>query len=82
MLSANYLGCDEPQLGNGGSTNCNRALEAGLPAVCLGGGSDYDIQAHTLFEKFKPEGAFKSCQQTLLVALLCAGTEIADSVIE
>ena len=82
MLSANYLGCDEPQLGNGGSTNCNRALEAGLPAVCLGGGSDYDIQAHTLFEQFKPEGAFKSCQQTLLVALLCAGTEIADSVIE
>lgn len=32
MLSAEFLGCEEPKLGNGGSTNCNRALEAGLPA--------------------------------------------------
>lgn len=28
MAAAEYLGCEEPKLGNGGSTNCNRALEA------------------------------------------------------
>lgn len=81
MAAAEFLGCEEPKLGNGGSTNCNRALEAGLPAVCLGGGSDYDIHAHLLSEQFKVEGAFKGCQQTLLLALLCAGTETADSII-
>lgn len=81
MAIAHYLGCEEPQLGNGGSTNCNRALEVGLPAVCLGGGCDYDIHAHMLSEQFKVEGAYKGCQQTLLLALLCAGTDIADSII-
>ena len=50
MAAAEFLGCAEPKLGNGGSTNCNRALEAGLPAVCLGGGCDYDCQCHTLDE--------------------------------
>ncbi len=82
MASAEYLGCEEPKLGNGGSTNCNRALEGGLPAVCLGMGCDYDVHAHMLSEQFKVEDAFKSCQQTLLVTLLCAGTDMADSIIE
>lgn len=81
MLAANYLGCEEPRLGNGGSTNCNRALEAGLPAVCLGGGSGYDIHAHMLSEQFRTEGAYKGCQQALLIALLCAGTDAAESII-
>lgn len=81
MLAAEFLGCAEPKLGNGGSTNCNRALEAGLPAVCLGGGCDYDCQCHTLDEQFKVEDAFKGCQQTLLMTLLCAGTEMAESII-
>ncbi len=81
MAAANYLGCDEPQLGKGGSTNCSRALEAGLPAVCLGGGSDYDAQYHTIHERFKPDGAYKNCQETMLVALLCAGAEDVDSII-
>ncbi len=82
MATAKYLGCEEPKLGNGGSTNCNRALEAGLPAVCLGMTDEYDCQAHLLSEQFKVEGAYKGCQQTLLLALLCAGTDLADSVIE
>lgn len=81
MAAAEFLGCAEPKLGNGGSTNCNRALEAGLPAVCLGGGCDYDCQCHTLDEQFKVEDAFKGCQQTLLMALLCAGTEMTESII-
>ena len=81
MAAAEFLGCAEPKLGNGGSTNCNRALEAGLPAVCLGGGGDYDCQCHTLDEQFKVEDAFKGCQQTLLMTLLCAGTEMTESII-
>lgn len=81
MAAAEFLGCAEPKLGNGGSTNCNRALEAGLPAVCLGGGCDYDCQCHTLDEQFKVENAFKGCQQTLLMTLLCAGTEMTESII-
>lgn len=81
MAAAEFLGCKEPKLGNGGSTNCNRALEAGLPAVCLGGGCDYDVHAHLLSEQFKVEGAYKGCQQALLLALLCAGTDAADSII-
>ena len=81
MAAAEFLGCAEPKLGNGGSTNCNRALEAGLPAVCLGGGCDYDCQCHTLDEQFKVEDAFKGCQQTLLMTMLCAGTEMTESII-
>lgn len=81
MAAAEFLGCAEPKLGNGGSTNCNRALEAGLPAVCLGGGCDYDCQCHTLDEQFKVKDAFKGCQQTLLMTLLCAGTEMTESII-
>ena len=81
MAAAEFLGCAEPKLGNGGSTNCNRALEAGLPAVCLGGGCDYDCQCHTQDEQFKVEDAFKGCQQTLLMTLLCAGTEMTESII-
>ena len=84
MAASKYIGGGEKEaeLGNGGSTNCNRALEAGLPAVCLGMGADYDSMAHTLSEQFKVEDAYKGCQLTLLLALLCAGTEAADSVIE
>ena len=82
MAIAEYLGEPEPQLGHGGSTNCNRALEVGLPAVCLGGGSDYDSKCHTLAEQFKIEGAYKGIQQAMLLTLLCAGTDAADSVID
>lgn len=81
MVASEYLGCKEPRLGNGGSTNCSRALEVGLPAVCLGGGSDYNARVHSLEEQFKVENCFKGCQITLLLALLCAGTKDVDSII-
>lgn len=82
MAIAEYLGCDEPELGHGGATNCSRALEAGLPAVCLGGGAGYDSRCHTLAEQFKEEGAYQGPQAAFLLALMCAGSDIADSVIE
>ncbi|MBR2825286.1 MAG: M20/M25/M40 family metallo-hydrolase, partial [Solobacterium sp.] len=82
MICSHYLGCEEPQLGHGGSTNCSRALEAGLPAVCLGGGDDYDSKCHSLQEQFKEENSFKGCQITLLLALLCAGMDEIDSIID
>lgn len=82
MAVSKYLGCEEPKLGNGGSTNCNRALEAGLPAVCLGGNdNDYDTKCHTLDEQFKVEEAYKGCQIALLLTLMCAGTDVAESII-
>ncbi|MBQ7797192.1 MAG: M20/M25/M40 family metallo-hydrolase [Lachnospiraceae bacterium] len=81
MAISRHLGTDA-ELGDGGSTNCNRALEAGLPAVCLGMGDDYDTKCHTLDEQFNPDGAFKGAQQALLLALLCAGTEEVETIIE
>ncbi len=82
MAIAEYLGCEKPRLDQGGSTNCSRAIEAGLPAVCLGGGSGYSSFCHTLFEQFRPEGAYKGCQAVLLLTLLCAGSDNVDSIIE
>ena len=76
-----YLG-DTATLGKGGSTNCNRAIEAGLQAVCLGGGRDYGSACHTLNEKFLIEGAYKGCQATMLLTALCAGTDTVESIIE
>lgn len=81
MAISRYLGAD-PCLGDGGSTNCNRAIEAGLPAVCLGMGDDYDSKCHTLEEQFYPDGAYKGAQQTMLLALLCAGVDGAETIIE
>lgn len=81
VAAARYLGCEEVGLDEGGATNCSRALEAHLPAVCLGGGSDYDSKCHTLEEQFKEEGAFKGPQSAFLLALMCAGTPQTDSVI-
>ena len=78
---AEFLG-DEAVLSKGGSTNCNRAIEAGLQAVCLGGGRDYGAGCHTLDEQFLVDGnEYKGCQAPMLLALLCAGTDAADSII-
>ena len=76
-----FLG-DEATLSKGGSTNCNRAIEAGLQAVCLGGGRGYDSKCHTTDEQFLIEGAYKGCQAAMLLALLCAGTDNSESIIE
>ena len=82
MAIAEFLGCEEPKLGHGGSTNCSRALEGGLPAVCLGDGADWESLCHTIEERFCEKDAFKGAQAAMLLALLCAGTEMADSVVE
>jgi len=81
MAISEFLGCEEPKLAEGGATNCSRAIEAGLPAVCLGGGSGYDSRCHSLAEQFREEGAYKGCQIAMLLALMCAGTETTESVI-
>lgn len=80
VAASRFLGCAEPNRYPDGCTNCNRAIEAGLPAVCLGDG-DYDPRIHSLAEQFREEGAYKGCQQALLVTLLCAGTEFQDSIL-
>ena len=82
MAIAEFLGCEEPQLDHGGCTNCSRAIEGHIPAVCLGGGADYDSKCHTLEEQFKPEGAYKGSQAAMLLALMCAGSDVAESIIE
>lgn len=79
---AEFLG-DGFTLSKGGSTNCNRAIDAGLQAVCLGGGRNYGADCHTLNEKFLVDGnEHKGCQAAMLLAVLCAGTDAADSIIE
>lgn len=80
MAASRFLGCAEPALPPDGCTNCNRAIEAGLPAVCLGE-SDYDPHIHSLQEEFREAEAYKGCQQAMLVTLLCAGTEEQESIL-
>lgn len=81
VAASRFLGCQEPNLYPDGCTNCNRAIEAGLPAVCLGDG-DYDPRIHSLQEQFREEGAYKGCQQALLTVLMCAGTDGVESILE
>ena len=82
VLVSEFLG-DKATLSKGGSTNCNRAIEAGLQAICLGGGRDYGAYCHTLNERFLIDGnEYKGCQAPMLLALLCAGTDAADSICE
>ena len=81
MAASEFLGCKEPKLGFGGSTTCSRALEGGLPAVCLGGGAPWDSKCHSLAEQFCEFEAYKGCQIAMLVALLCTGTEAAETII-
>jgi len=64
------------------ATNLAGALEAGIPGVCLGLNGDYDMKIHSVEERFMPEGAYIDVQQALLLALLCAATEMTESIIE
>ncbi len=65
----------EPELEEGGSTNCNRAIEKGIPAVCLGAGAEFDSRCHSLAEQFMEKDAYKGCQQAMLLSVMCAGLE-------
>ena len=76
-----YLGCEDPELAEGGSTNCNRAIEKGVPSVCLGMSRLFDSRCHSLAEQFLEKDAFKGCQQAYLLTVLCAGTEAQESII-
>ena len=78
---AKYLGAPAPSLEKGGATNASRAIEAGLPAVCLGAGPEIDSRCHSLEERFQEKDSHKMCQETLLLGLLCAGTAAADTII-
>ena len=80
MAISNYLGCEEPGLVEGGCCNSNKALDAGLPAVCLGG-DDYDAKIHSIDERFKEENAFKCPQSALLLALMCTGSHNQKSIL-
>ena len=71
---AGFLGADPPTLEKGGATNASRAIEAGIPAVCLGAGPEIDSKCHSLEERFQLEDSNKLCQEALLLALMCAGT--------
>ena len=71
----------------GGSTNCNMAIDKGIPAVCIGRGyypegADKDNKVHNLGEKYPVKGAYLGVQQLMLTALMCAGIEGVDSVLE
>ena len=71
----------------GGSTNCNMAIDRGIPAVCIGRGyypegTDKDNKVHNLGEKYPVKGAYLGVQQLMLTALMCAGIEGVDSVLE
>lgn len=81
VAASRYLGVEEPKLPKDGCTNANRAIEHGLPAVCLGT-EDYDPYIHSLKERFREKDAFKGAQQALLVALLCAGTGSVESILD
>jgi acetylornithine deacetylase/succinyl-diaminopimelate desuccinylase-like protein len=81
VATARFLGA-EPRLADGGCTNLCRSLEAGLPAICLGIGTDYPNMCHDLGECFLPDGTYTGPQQTFLMALLTAGCAWADSIID
>jgi len=81
-----HLGVD-PHFNQGGSTNCNMAIDKGIPAVCIGRGYypegvDKDNKVHNLAEKYPIGGAFKGVQETFLVTLLCTGVEGVDPIVE
>ncbi|MDU2065535.1 MAG: M20/M25/M40 family metallo-hydrolase [Sporomusaceae bacterium] len=63
----------EPRLIAGGCTNGNRSIAASIPAVTLGRGG-LSGGVHTLDEWFDPTDSYKAAQNTLLIALLLAGT--------
>lgn len=80
FATAKCLGT-EPGFNSGGCTNLGGALEAGIPGICVGLGGTYNVKCHSLEEQFKPDDAHECVQQALLITLLCAGTDIAESIL-
>lgn len=80
-----HLGMN-PRFLQGGSTNCNMAIDKGIPAICIGRGyypegTPVQTFVHNLNEKYPIAGAYKGVQETYLMALLCAGVEGVDPII-
>ncbi|MEA4920532.1 MAG: M20/M25/M40 family metallo-hydrolase [Clostridiaceae bacterium] len=75
----------KPNFNQGGSTNCNMAIDKGIPAICIGRGyypegTDTDNKVHNLSERYPVVGAYKGVQETFLMALLCSGIEGIPSI--
>jgi len=68
-----YLG-HEPIFNQGGSTNANNPIGAGIPAVCVGLGTT-DNKVHSLEEFFPTENSHELVQLTFLLALMLGGIE-------
>jgi tripeptide aminopeptidase len=78
-MALDFLGV-EPSLAEGGSTNANRAIGKGIPALCLGRAYAPDensrqIHNHSLDEKYPVKGAFKAVQLAALMLLMAAGVK-------
>ena len=78
---AGFLGAERPTLEKGGATNASRVIEAGIPAVCIGAGPEIDSRCHSLEERFQEKDSHKMCQEALLLALMCAGTEDLEQIV-
>lgn len=76
-----YMG-EEPTLGQGGCCNSNVPVGLGIPAVCMGGGSDFDSHVHSLAECHCVTDTYKLNQAAYLLLLLAAGTETTASIFE
>lgn len=73
-----------PKLVRGGCTNCNVAIDKGIPAICISHTYSPDgipANIHSVDEKFPIAGAYKAVQETYLMALLCAGVEGVESIL-
>ena len=74
-----------PKLVRGGCTNCNVAIDKGIPAICISHTYSPDgipANIHSVDEKFPIAGAFKAVQETYLMALLCSGVEGIDTILK
>jgi acetylornithine deacetylase/succinyl-diaminopimelate desuccinylase-like protein len=72
-IMKHYLG-HEPIFNQGGSTNANNPIGAGIPAVCVGLGTT-DNKVHSLEEFFPTENSHELVQLTFLLALMLGGIE-------
>jgi len=76
-----YMG-EEPKLSKGGCCNSNVPVGRGIPAVCMGGGLDFESHVHSLAERFLVTDTYKLNQAAYLLLLLAAGTEDTESIFD
>ena len=72
----------EPAFAKDGCTNANIPIGLGVPAVCIGRGSN-EGGVHTTNEWFEIEGAYRCTQEVFLIALALSGIKgMTKSVME